>query len=179
MITYLTQRTDRIHGYEYAVDIGGDLVTHTSALRAPGTTDPSPFSIRRATLADIPTLEQLVCVPRARAEIFVPISATALPSRLRWLLGDRPPAFLGPSYPSSTFFLLEKRETAEAPPRVVAAVGVVDNATAAAAGLLQGSAPSATVQSLLWDGVEDSSAVTAAIVRELRSELDTKLAPAK
>jgi hypothetical protein len=141
---YLTQRIDRLHGYEYAVDMGRVLVTHTSALCAPSPADPSSFALRPATLADLSGLEQLVCLPRAKAEIFVD---TALCSRLRWLLGDRPAAYVGSSYPTITFFLLEKRDTAEAAPRVVAAVAVVDNGIAA--GQLQPSEPSTTVEKLL------------------------------
>ncbi|KAJ7706721.1 hypothetical protein B0H17DRAFT_1192297 [Mycena rosella] len=78
------------------------------------------------TLADLSTLERLICAPHATAEIFI----------------GRPS--------SGQFFVLEKRDTPDAAPRVVAAVNVLNNAldnaiAAAAARHLNGSAPAAAV----------------------------------
>ncbi|KAJ7119554.1 hypothetical protein C8R44DRAFT_877974 [Mycena epipterygia] len=163
----------RTHAHEYALNMSRDLVTYTAILR-PASTSPAPsrYSLRLATFNDIPTLERLVLAPRAIAEIFTGVSTSKLTSQLRWLLGDRPAAYAGPAH---RYFILEKRDTPDAAPRVVAAAGVLDNTAAIAAGLLDRSAPP-RVHPLLWDGVEDASAVTLAIVRELRSALDAQLA---
>ncbi|KAJ7126160.1 hypothetical protein C8R44DRAFT_874538 [Mycena epipterygia] len=171
----------RTHGYEYALSMSRDLVTHAASLRPASTNpDPSSFSLRLATLDDAPTLERLVLAPRATAEIFTGVPAPKLTSQLRWFLGDRPAAYANATH---NYFVLEKRDTPDATPRAVAAVGVLDRAVAAAAAAAaagpagaRSSAPSAKVHPLLWDGVEDASAVAVAVVRELRSTLDAQLA---
>ncbi|KAJ7706755.1 hypothetical protein B0H17DRAFT_1125593 [Mycena rosella] len=87
------------------------------------TTELSSFCLRPAVLAVLHTLERLVCALRATAEIFTPLAPR------------RPPHVLCPA-PT-----LEKRDTPEATPRVVAA----------AAGRLNGSA-AAAFHPMLWDG---------------------------
>ncbi|KAJ7627787.1 hypothetical protein DFH06DRAFT_1304459 [Mycena polygramma] len=153
----------RTHGYEYALNLGRGLITHESTLRPHITTEPSPFSLRPATLADLPSLEQLVTAPRATADIFAGVSGTVLQAQLRWILGDRPSSCAAPSYPACPFFDLEKRDYPELAPRVVAAAGLLNRGT-----------PSATVHPLLWDGVEDASAVTVALARQLIETLNAQ-----
>ncbi|KAJ6453897.1 hypothetical protein C8R47DRAFT_1167669 [Mycena vitilis] len=152
----------RTHGYEYALNLGRGLITHESTLRKYTATESSSFSLRPATLADLPSLEHLVTAPRATTDIFAGVSATVLQEQLRWILGDRPASCAAPTYPTFPFFVLEKRDSPESAPRVVAA-----------AGLLNLGAPSAIVHPLLWDGVEDASAVTVALVRQLVETLNT------
>ncbi|KAJ6537730.1 hypothetical protein B0H19DRAFT_373344 [Mycena capillaripes] len=72
----------RTQGYEYALHLGRGLVTHVSALRPPSLgMAPSPFSLRPATLADLPALECLVSAPRAAADIFAGVSTPMLESK--------------------------------------------------------------------------------------------------
>ncbi|KAJ7706749.1 hypothetical protein B0H17DRAFT_1192325 [Mycena rosella] len=137
----------RVHGYFWNPWL---LCTAATSPPAP----PASVHHHRAlpgTLADLPTLERLVCAPRATAEIFTGISAENLTAQLRWVLGDRP-ASHAPS--ANRFFVLERWDT----PRVVAAANVLDNAVVAAA-----------VHPLLSDGVEDASAVARAIMPALRN----------
>ncbi|KAJ7465985.1 hypothetical protein FB451DRAFT_1261529 [Mycena latifolia] len=158
----------RTQGYEYALDMGRGLMTHLSALRpytAPVEGVLAPFSLRPATLADIPELERLVAAPRATADIFAGVTAPTLNAQLRWILGERPAGYTFPVHP---FFVLEKRDTPDAAPRIVAA-----------AGLLNSGEPKAGVHPLLWDGVEDASAVTVAIVRQLIPAVETSLSTKK
>ncbi|KAJ7465989.1 hypothetical protein FB451DRAFT_1261539 [Mycena latifolia] len=152
----------RTHGYELALDMGRGLITHLSAL-CPYTVPaaegaPAPFALRPATLADLPDLERLVTAPRATADIFAGVDAPMLNGQLRWLLGERPAGYTFPVHP---FFVLEKHDAPDAAPRIVAA-----------AGLLNSGEPKAGVHPLLWDGVEDASAVTVAIVRQLIPALE-------
>ncbi|KAJ6455566.1 hypothetical protein C8R47DRAFT_1166011 [Mycena vitilis] len=149
----------RTHGYEYALNLGRGMVTHMSTLHPPVSADPSPFTLRLATLADLTSLERLVTAPRAIADIFIGVSNPKLHAQLRWILGDRPTSCPAPTYPVNPFFVLEKRETSD---------------IVAAAGLLNRGSTSATVHPLLWDGAEDASAVTLALVRQLIEALDGK-----
>jgi hypothetical protein len=154
-------RVDRTHGYEYAIKIGRGLITHTSALHpANRPVGPqSPFTLRPATFDDLPVLARLVLAPRAGAEIFTGGKDTAtLYARLRWLIGDRPAAYPASAYPVEPFFVLEKRGTPAASPHVVAAAGLM---------MFTPGGPTANVHPLLWDGVEDASAVTLALVPAL------------
>ncbi|KAJ7101888.1 hypothetical protein C8R44DRAFT_348668 [Mycena epipterygia] len=151
----------RTHGYEYALRLGRGLVTHIATLRPanpPAAATPPPFTLRLATLADLPALESLVTVPRATANIFAGVSAPVLQAQLRWLLGARAGPYAFPVHP---FYVLEKRDAPDAPPRVVAA-----------AGLLNSGVPAAAVHPLLWDGIEDASAVALAVVRQLVPALE-------
>ncbi|KAF7341104.1 hypothetical protein MVEN_01844600 [Mycena venus] len=153
----------RAHGYEYALNMGRGLVTHVSALNPSSSpaSAPSLFSLRPATLDDLPALERFVLAPRTKAEIFTGAKDSAtLTAQLRYLLGDRPPAYTSPAYPVDPFFVLEKRDVPDASPRVVAAAGIR---------LSKPGAPTAVVHPLLWDGVEDAFAVAQAIVRPLVS----------
>ncbi|KAJ6622155.1 hypothetical protein B0H10DRAFT_2014546 [Mycena sp. CBHHK59/15] len=62
----------RTHGCEYALKLGRGLVTHTA----------TPYTLRRATSADLPALERL--------------------QQLRWLLGERPsPSATAEAYPDT------------------------------------------------------------------------------
>ncbi|KAJ7649024.1 hypothetical protein DFH06DRAFT_1208800 [Mycena polygramma] len=149
----------RTHGYEYALNVGHGLATHVSSLRPPVSADPSPFLLRLATLADLPCLERLVTAPRPTADIFVGVSAPTLHAQLRWILGDRPASCAVPTYPVNPFFVLEKRENSH----IVAAAGLLNRGTA-----------SVTVHPLLWDGVENASAVTVTLVRQLIETLDAQ-----
>ncbi|KAJ7138070.1 hypothetical protein C8R44DRAFT_975962 [Mycena epipterygia] len=78
---------DRAHGYEYALNLGRDLVTHAAALLPASTTHPSPFSLRPATLDDVPTLERLVLLssprvpPPATSRAYLPRSSPLAPRR--------------------------------------------------------------------------------------------------
>ncbi|KAJ7453538.1 hypothetical protein B0H11DRAFT_2326020 [Mycena galericulata] len=110
----------RTHGYEYAMNIGRGLVTHTSALPlnfrpADTDTDTNPssadaaYALRPATLADLPAVERLYHAQRATPDIFPSAAADAPLKHLRWALGDRPDAYPAPTYPVSPFFVLEKR----------------------------------------------------------------------
>ncbi|KAJ7465969.1 hypothetical protein FB451DRAFT_1486183 [Mycena latifolia] len=116
----------RIHGYEHAIDMGRGLITHLSALRpytAPGEGAPAPFALRPATLADLPELERLVTAPRAAADIFAGVAAPVLRAQLRWLLGERPAAYI---FPVHFFFVLEKRDAPDTALRIVAAAGLLN-----------------------------------------------------
>ncbi|KAJ7772846.1 hypothetical protein DFH07DRAFT_801708 [Mycena maculata] len=147
----------RTQGYEYALNMGRGLITHASTLDPATPADtPSPFSLRLATLDDLPALRGLVCAQRTTSDIFVGVDAATLHTHLRWLLGNRPAVYTTPDYPVRPFFVLEKRDTPNTPPRIVAT-----------AGLYNSGAPTAIVHPLLWDGEEDASAVTVAMVREL------------
>ncbi|KAJ7841430.1 hypothetical protein B0H13DRAFT_1910296 [Mycena leptocephala] len=91
----------RTQGYEYALNMGHGLVTHLSALgpSSPPADAPSLFSLRPATLDDLPALELFVLAPRASAEIFAGMQdSTTLTAQLRYLLGDRSPAYASPAY---------------------------------------------------------------------------------
>ncbi|KAJ7726151.1 hypothetical protein DFH07DRAFT_244910 [Mycena maculata] len=153
----------RTHGYEYALNFGRGLVTHVSALRAPNPPEPLAFSLRSATLDDLPALERLFNIPRTTADIFAGVSAPVLHAQLRWFLGDRPAAYTSPSCHVPPFFILEKRDMPHAPPHVVAAG-------------MHGGPPSTTVGPLLWDSIEDASAVTLGLVRALKEALDRHVA---
>ncbi|KAJ7879055.1 hypothetical protein B0H14DRAFT_3435292 [Mycena olivaceomarginata] len=152
----------RSHGYEYALQMGRGLITHISALSPPSPpTDASSFTLRAGTLDDVPALERSVLAPRANAGIFIGMQdSTTLTSQLHYLLGDRPPSFTGAVDP---FFVLEKRDTPDTPPRVVAAAGLRGRP----------GAPTAVVHPLLWDGVENASIVAQALVRALVSAVGT------
>ncbi|KAJ6537615.1 hypothetical protein B0H19DRAFT_371863 [Mycena capillaripes] len=152
----------RTQGYEYAINMGRGLVTHISALRpAPPADAPSLLSLRPATLDDLSTLERFVLAPRARAELFTGFQdAATLTAHLRYALGDRPPAYITPAFPVAPFFILEKRDAPDTPPRAVAAAGLY---------MYSPGAPTAVVHPLLWDGVEDASTVVQAIVPALVS----------
>ncbi|KAJ7680072.1 hypothetical protein B0H17DRAFT_1138830 [Mycena rosella] len=139
----------RAQGYEYALDMGRGLVTHVSALRP----------------QRLPALERLVTAPRATADIFMGAAAPVLQKQLRWLLGERPAGYTFPVHP---FFVLEKRDAPDAAPRIVAA-----------AGLMNSDAAKAAVHPLLWDGVEDASAVALAVVRQLILALEATLSTEK
>ncbi|KAJ6586344.1 hypothetical protein DFH09DRAFT_255372 [Mycena vulgaris] len=161
----------RHHGYEYAIDIGCGLVTHTSLLGSAGLTLLSSFSLRPATLNDLPALERLVYAPRATSELFTGSPPAMLQAQLRWLLGNRPAAYGAAAfYPVHPFFVLEKCDTPEAPPRVVAAAGLINTPS------VNAPHPVATVHPLLWDGVENASAVAKALALELVRALDAILA---
>ncbi|KAJ7466144.1 hypothetical protein B0H11DRAFT_2048605 [Mycena galericulata] len=152
----------RTKGFEYALSMGRGLITHVSGL--PPASPPthgmqSRYSLRRATASDIPDLERLVLAPRATAEIFHAVGDTAtMHAQLAWLLGHRPPVYSSPEYPVDPFFVLEKRDTPEAPPRVVAAAFLR---------MYEPGSPRVMVNPLLWDGEENASAVAQAIVHEL------------
>jgi hypothetical protein len=140
--------------------MGRGLLTHLSALRPPSTPTgtPSLFSLRPATLDDLPALERFVLASRANAEIFTGVQDET--KQLCYLLGDRPPAYVPPAHPLNPFFVLEKRDTPDGPPRVVAAAGLP---------MYKPGRQTVTVHPLLWDGMEDASAVAQAIVPALIS----------
>ncbi|KAJ6622150.1 hypothetical protein B0H10DRAFT_2014520 [Mycena sp. CBHHK59/15] len=146
----------RTHGCEYALKLGRGLVTHTA----------TPYTLRRATSADLPALERLVCAPRAAADIFAGLAAPALKQQLRWLLGERPsPYAAAEAYPVHPFFVLETHG------RVVAAAGLKNTPSTQTAAV--------HVHPLLWDGDEDASAISLTLARELIKAVDDMLAPAK
>ncbi|KAJ6539832.1 hypothetical protein DFH09DRAFT_1368655 [Mycena vulgaris] len=154
----------RTHGYEFALNFGRGLVTHLSAVRPlppAAATALEPFTLRPATLDDLPALERLVEAPRATADISLGFAAPVLHAQLRWLLGERPAHYAFPTHP---FFVLEKRDAPDASPRIVAAAGLMNTA-----------APKAGVHPLLWDGAEDASAVALAVVRRLIPALEAAL----
>lgn len=150
--------------------MGRGLVTYLSPPNPNVPTNTSSsFALRPATLDDLPVLERLVTAPRAGAEIFVGVRESARPRQLRHLLGDRPPAYPSDTHPTDPWFVLEKRNTPEAPPRVVAAAGLRTQKL--------GVRPTVPrVHPLLWDGVEDASVVAQAITRELVREVEAQLA---
>ncbi|KAJ7154138.1 hypothetical protein C8R46DRAFT_1356888 [Mycena filopes] len=150
----------RTFDYEYAINVGRGLVTHVSDLRPTNPDPDDPFSLRQATLDDLPALERLVLVlaPRANTEIFIGVKDTAtLRAQLHWALGDRPQSYTGPAYPVHPFFILEKYELDEPVPRIVAAAGLT----------MYKRSTGADVSPLLWDGKENVSAVVRALVPAL------------
>ncbi|KAJ7031272.1 hypothetical protein C8F04DRAFT_1186122 [Mycena alexandri] len=152
----------RTYDYEYAINVGRGLVTHVSDLRpyTPPADDPFSYNLREATLDDLPAIERLVQVlaPRANTEIFIGVKDTAtLRAQLRWALGDRPEAYSGPEYPVHPFFVLEKCDVNEEEPRIVAAAGLT----------MYKRSHGADVSPLLWDGMENVSAVVQALVPAL------------
>ncbi|KAF8205460.1 hypothetical protein K438DRAFT_1963903 [Mycena galopus ATCC 62051] len=120
----------RAQGYEYALYMGRGLITHFPPLAPSKNAPPSLFTLRPATLDDLPALERLT----------------------------GPPPTPHPLTPWTPFFVLEKRDMLDAPPRVVAAAAVRTPKPGAS---------TAVVNPLLWDVVEDASAVAQAIARAL------------
>ncbi|KAJ6622172.1 hypothetical protein B0H10DRAFT_866907 [Mycena sp. CBHHK59/15] len=155
----------RTHGYGYALKQGLGLVTHTADLPA-SSREATPYTLRRATSADLPALERLVCAPRAAADIFAGLAAPVLKQQLRWLLGERPsPYATAEAYPVHPFFVLETHG------RVVAAAGLKNTPSTQTAVV--------HVHPLLWDDDEDASAISLTLARELIKAVDDMLAPAK
>ncbi|KAJ7121734.1 hypothetical protein C8R43DRAFT_74001 [Mycena crocata] len=157
----------RTQNYEFAINLGRGLLTHLSTLR-PASTESSPLSLRPARLDDLPDLERMANAPRATAELFTADSdASMLKIHLRWMLGDRPSDYPTPAFPVHPFFVLEKRDIADGPPRIVAGAGLYNYSA---------SQPTAVAHALLWDGVEDASAVAVAVARGLVAVLEAKAA---
>ncbi|KAF7341103.1 hypothetical protein MVEN_01844500 [Mycena venus] len=133
----------RTQGYEYGLNMGRGLSTHLSGLSPPPTdAPPSPYTLRRATLDDLPALERLVHAPRSKAEIFIGTQskdAASLIAQLRYVLGDRLPAYAPPAFPVDPYFILEKRDTdtPDAPPGIVAGRRVAENASAVVQALVR------------------------------------------
>ncbi|KAK7038311.1 hypothetical protein R3P38DRAFT_2905563 [Favolaschia claudopus] len=156
----------RMHGYEYALDMGLGLLTHAAALtKAPEAS--SPYLLRRATLDDVPALDRMVLAPRSEADIFIGAKdAETLTAQLRYILGDCSAAYASRTdYPLEPVFVLEKEigggtDTCTATPsHVVVAAARLRRPR-------QGDS-STVVHPLLWDGEEDASAVACAIAKGL------------
>ncbi|KAK7038306.1 hypothetical protein R3P38DRAFT_3182399 [Favolaschia claudopus] len=166
----------RTQGYEYALNMGHGLITHTSTLGPPSPPAPTPppsetsaFSLRQATSNDVPALERLVLASRTHADIFITTRTPEnLTSQLRWMVGERPPGYAPPEYPHAPFFVLEREirgeEDAEKEKgggrekRIVAAVGLRR---------YEAGASNINIHPVLWDGEESASGVVQAIVPEL------------
>ncbi|KAJ7926170.1 hypothetical protein B0H13DRAFT_1972934, partial [Mycena leptocephala] len=114
----------RAHAFDCAFMVTAGIVGYYRTHGTP-TGTPSLFSLRPATLDDLPALERFVLASRANAEIFT-----------------------------------GKRDTPDGPPRVVAAAGLP---------MYKPGRQTVSVHPLLWDGMEDASAVAQAIVPALIS----------
>jgi hypothetical protein len=162
---FISRDVDRLHGYEYAVNLGRGLVTRTSSLPPTSKSIPpdSPFSIRRASINDLSIPESLVISSRDSRALFSGLSPEALRSQLSWLLGSRPPPFEGdsPSHSTNPWFVLEKKQHTNGQTHVVAAVGLRNQPNAKML------SPMIGVHPLLWNAKEDASAVVVAMLQYL------------
>lgn len=144
-------------------------MTYISSISASALTTPaeSAYSMRAATISDLPILESLVVSSRGSTELFSGVSSSdALRSQLEWMLGQRPPPFDGesPIYDNGPFFLLNKGD------RTVAAAGLSKKPNP------KTSSPSIVVHPLLWDGKEDASKTVVALVQHIVPAINNMLA---
>ncbi len=66
----------RLFGYEYALDLGGSRSTYISFIPQADEATPEPYTLRDATLEDIPLLQQLYDRRRASSIVSGPIDET-------------------------------------------------------------------------------------------------------
>ncbi|KAF7341101.1 hypothetical protein MVEN_01844300 [Mycena venus] len=104
-----------------------------------------PPTDNRQPTTTSPRLSASSLAPHAKAEMFTDAKDSAtLTAWLCYLLGDRSAAHISPAYSVDPFFVLEKRDAPNGPPRVFAAAGLC---------LSKSGGPTAVVHPLLWDDV--------------------------
>ncbi|WIG60092.1 MAG: hypothetical protein OJF49_002840 [Ktedonobacterales bacterium] len=77
----------RQFGYEYAVEIGGELTVYFPAIPALKPDEPEPFTLRDATLDDVPQLRRLYDAEHANSMVTTIVDETYW----RWLLAGMHP----------------------------------------------------------------------------------------